>query len=143
MAVFLETNVYSFRGTVLIYGVCLPEVSPAGYQALAAQAEGAYALCLERDHLNMAITKLTAILGTGQVERILFATVDRSPHCTQMHYMTHEIERILPQHIPMESYVVTDDTPVRISPETVELSKSLARLEQQCKSPETGKEGAQ
>ena len=130
MPAFLETNVYSFRGTVLIYGACLPEVSPEGFRALSAQADGAFALCLERDHLNMAITKLTAILGTGQVERILFATVDRSPHCTQMHYMTHEIERILPEHIPMESYVVSGDKPVRISPETVELSKSLARLEQ-------------
>ena len=85
MAAFLETNVYSFRGTVLIYGACLPEVAPEGFRRLAAQADGTFALCLERDHLNMAITKLTAILGTGQVERILFATVDRSPHCTQMH----------------------------------------------------------
>ena len=136
MAAFLETNVYSFHGTVLIYGACLPEVSPEGFRALAGQADGAYALCLERDHLNMAITKLTAILGTGQVERILFATVDRSPHCTQMHYITHEIERILPEHIPMESYVVNKNQPVRISPGTVERSKSLALLEQQ--SRETG-----
>ena len=130
MAAFLETNVYSFRGTVLIYGACLPEVAPEGFRRLAAQVDGAFALCLERDHLNMAITKLTAILGTGQVERILFATVDRSPHCTQMHYMTHEIERILPAHIPMESYVVAGDRPVRISPEAIERSKSLALLEQ-------------
>lgn len=136
MPAFLETNVYSFRGTVLIYGACLPEVSPEGFRALSGQADGAFALCLERDHLNMAITKLTAILGTGQVERILFATVDRSPHCTQMHYMTHEIERILPVHIPMESCVVSADTPIWISPETVELSKSLARLERRGKTGE-------
>lgn len=129
MAAFLETNVYSFRGTVLVYGACLPEVSPEGFRQLALQADAAFALCLERDHLNMAITKLTAILGTGQVERILFATVDRSPHCVQMHYMPHEIERILPTHIPMESYVVRDHLPIRIRPETIELSKSLARLE--------------
>ena len=130
MAALLETNVYSFHGTVLIYGSCLPEVSPEGFAALEKQADGAFSLCLERDHLNMAITKLTAILGTGQVERILLATVDRSPHCTQMHYMTHEIERIMPEHIPMESYVVCGSLPVRISRETVELSKSLACLEQ-------------
>ena len=129
MAAFLETNVYSFRGTVLIYGACLPEVSPEGFRQVSEQAESCYALCLERDHLNMAITKLTAILGTGLVDRILFATVDRSPHCTQMHYMQHEIERVLPEHIPMESYVVVDDRPIRISPETVERSKSLSKLE--------------
>ena len=131
MAAFLETNVYSFHGRVLIYGACLPEVSPEGFRRLAAQADGAFALCLERDHLNMAITKLSAILGTGSVERILLATVDRSPHCIQMHYMTHEIERILPEHIPMESWVVSGDQLIRISPETIERSKSLALLERQ------------
>ena len=131
MAAFLEINVYSFHGTVLIYGTCLPEVSPEGFRRLTAQADGSFALCLERDHLNMAITKLSAILGTGLTERILFATVDRSPHCTQMHYMTHEIERILPEHIPMESWVVIGDQLIRISPETIERSKSLALLERQ------------
>lgn len=130
MTAFLETNVYSFRGTVLIYGACLPEVSPEGFRQLARQADGIYSLCLERDHLNLAVTKLTAILGTGQVERLIFATVDRSPHCVQMHYMRHEIERVLPEHVPMESWVVADDRPVQISPEAVELSKSLAKLEQ-------------
>ena len=131
MAAFLETNVYSFHGRVLIYGACLPEVSPEGFRRLAEQADGAFALCLERDHLNMAVAKLSAILGAGRVERILFATVDRSPHCTQMHYMTHEIERVLPAHIPMESWVLSGDQPIRISPETIERSKSLALLEQQ------------
>lgn len=130
MAAFLETNVYSFRDTILIYGACLPEVAPEGFRMLAEQADGAFSLCLERDHLNMAITKLTAILGTGLVRRILFATVDRSPHCTQMHYIQHEIERILPEHVPMESYVVSEGKPVLISPEAIELSKTLARLEQ-------------
>ncbi len=129
MRAFLETNVYSFRGAVLICGACLPEVSPAGFDTLCARADQVYSLCLERDHLNMAVTKLTAILGTGRVTRFLFASVDRSPHCVQLHYMTHEIERVVPKHVPMESFVVTDDAVVPISPETVELSKSLARLE--------------
>lgn len=131
MGAFLETNVYSFHGTVLIYGACLPEVSPAGFRQLSARADGCYALCLERDHLNLAITKLSAILGTGRVSRILFATVDRSPHCVQMHFMDHEIERVLPEHIPMEHYVLAEDRPVRISPETLERAKSLARLERE------------
>ena len=133
MAAFLETNVYSFHGTVLIYGACLPEVSPEGFRQLASRADGAYALCLERDHLNLAITKLTAILGTGRMERILFATVDRSPHCVQLHYMRHEIERVLPEHVPMESYVVVDDRPVPVPPEAVELSKTLSRLARELK----------
>ena len=131
MAAFLETNVYCFRGAVLIYGACLPEVSPEGFKQLSAQVDMAFALCLERDHLNMVITKLTAIFGTGQVKRLLLASVDRSPHCVQLHYIPHELERILPEHIPMESYVIVGNQPVFISPEAVELSKSLAQLEQE------------
>ena len=57
MASFLETNVYSFRGTVLICGACLPEVSPEGFRQLSARADGCYALCLERDHLILKFHK--------------------------------------------------------------------------------------
>jgi hypothetical protein len=45
-----------------------------------------------------------------------------------MHYIRREIERVLPDHIPMESFVCTAEGPVRVSAEAVELSKSLARL---------------
>ncbi len=124
----LETNVYSLRGRVLIAGACLPEVWPEAFAALAAEADQVYSLCLEASHLNMAVTKLTAVLGTGQVESLRFATVDRSPHCTQMHYIRHEIERVLPEHVPMESFVCTAEGVVPVSEEAAELSKSLARL---------------
>ena len=76
----------------------------------------------------MAVTKLTAVLGTGQVTSLRFASVDRSPHCTQMHYIRHEIERVLPEHVPMESFVCTAEGVVPVSEEAAELSKSLARL---------------
>ena len=124
----MESNVYSLRGRVLIVGACLPEVWPASFAALAAEADQVYRLCLESTHLNMAVTKLSAVLGTGQVERLRFATVDRSPHCTQMHYFRHEIERLLPAHVPMESFVCTEEGPIPVTEEAVERSKSLAEL---------------
>ena len=124
----MQTNVYSFAGTVLIMGSCLPEVAPAAFAELAETADQVYRLCLEQTHVNMAITKLTAILGTGQVTRLFFASVDRSPHCTQLHYIRHEIERVLPEHIPMESFVLEDGAMLPIPEAAVELSKSLAAL---------------
>lgn len=132
MKALMESNVYSLRGKVLIAGACLPEVWPEAFAALTAQADQVYSLCLENSHINMAATKLTAALGTGQVESLRFASVDRSPHCTQMHYIRHEIERVLPEHVPMESFVCTEEGPVRVSEEAVELSKSLARLSRMC-----------
>lgn len=135
---FMSTNVYTFSGAVLIVGSCLPQVSPKGFAACAAGMDQIFSLCLEQTHINMAITKLSAILGAGQVRRIRFATVDRSPHCTQMHYMVHEIERVLPEHIPMEQFVVLQDSPVAVSPEAIELSKSLARLTRSLQKDDAG-----
>ena len=76
----------------------------------------------------MAITKLSAVFGTGQLEKLVFASVDRSPHCTQMHYIMHEIERTLKEHIPVENYVVADGEIVAVPESAIDLSKSLGKL---------------
>ena len=109
----METNVYSVKGKVLIVGACLPEVFP---------------VCLEMTHINMAITKLSAVFGTGQLEKLTFASVDRSPHCTQMHYIMHEIERTLKDHVPVENYVVAEGEIIHVPDRAIDLSKSLGKL---------------
>lgn len=124
----MESNIYSLRGRVLVVGACLPEVWPEQFAALAAEADQVYSLCLENSHINMAVTKLSAALGTGQIESLRFATVDRSPHCTQVHFIPHEIERALPDHAPMESFVCTAEGTVFVSPAAVERAKTLAQL---------------
>ena len=124
----METNVYSVRGRVLVAGACLPQVWPEAFERLASNADQVYSLCLEATHINMAVTKLSAIFGTGQLEKLVFASVDRSPHCTQMHYIMHEIERTLPKHVPVERYVVSEGEIVRVPDRAIELSKSLAEL---------------
>ena len=126
----METNVYALWGRVLVVGACLPQVWPEQFERLAAEYDQVYGLCPETTHVNMAVTKLAAVLGTGRLEKLAFATVDRSPHCTQMHYIRHEIERTLPEHVPVESYVVSDGKIVAVPERAVELSKSLARLAQ-------------
>ncbi len=128
----METNVYAVKGRVLIVGACLPQVWPEAFERLAAQADQVYALCLESTHINMAVTKLAAVFGTGQLESLRFASVDRSPHCTQLHYIMHEIERTLPQHVPTESVVVSGGEIVPVPDRAVELSKSLVALARMC-----------
>ena len=124
----IQTNVYSVKGRVLVVGSCLPEVEPEAFARLAVDYDQVYALCLEETHINMAVTKLSAVFGTGQLERLALASVDRSPHCTQLHYIRHEIERTLPRHVPVEDYVVAQGRVVRVPDAAIELSKSLARL---------------
>ena len=60
--------------------------------------------------------------------KLVLASVDRSPHCTQLHYIKHEIERILPKHVPVEDYVVNEGRIVSVPDAAIELSKSLAKL---------------
>jgi len=124
----METNVYSVGGRVLVVGSCLPEVAPEAFVQLASEADQIYSLCLETTHINMAVAKLSAIFGTGQMEKLVLASVDRSPHCTQLHYIKHEIERTLPMHVPVEDCVVCGDSIVPVPDAAIELSKSLAKL---------------
>lgn len=124
----MQTNIYAPEGVVLIAGSCLAQMQPEGFAQLAAQADCVYSLCLESTHINMAITKISALLSTGRVTRLMLATVDRSPHCTQLHYVRHELERVMTIEIPVEDYVVVDNTPLRISEEAIERSKTLSTL---------------
>lgn len=124
----METNVYAVKGKVLIVGSCLPQVFPEAVEKLSSEADQVYSLCLETTHINMAITKLSAVFGTGQLEKLVFASVDRSPHCTQMHYITHEIERTLKEHVPVENYVVVEGEIITVSEKAIDLSKSLGKL---------------
>lgn len=126
----MTENVYSPFGHILIAGSCLKTVEPEAFAHLSEKKDGVYDLCLEETHINMAVTKIAAILGTGRVTHLTFASVDRSPHCTQMHYIVHEIERTMKEHIPMDHYVVSNGQIIRVSEEAIELSKSLGKLSQ-------------
>jgi len=39
----------------------------------------------------MAITKISGMIRTGKIKNIIFATVDKSPHCVQVHYIRNEL----------------------------------------------------
>lgn len=129
MRQLMETNVYEPHGRVVISGACLEQMEPEAFGLLTRDADGVYSLCLENGHINMAITKIAAMLGTGRVTGMRIISVDRSPHCTQMHYIKHELERTMEIGIPFESIIVSRGEIVRLSDETIELSKSLAALE--------------
>ena len=128
MKSMMTTNIYLPKGVVAVVGACLPETHPEGYEKIAAMADEVYTLCLEETHINMAVTKIAAMLSTGRVTKLIFASVDRSPHCTQLHYIKHEIERTMELAIPVENYVVPDKEPVLLSDKAIDMSKSLSKL---------------
>lgn len=129
MKELMSSNIYEASGCVLIYGSCLPAMQSEGFAALRAKADCCFSLCLEQTHINMAITKLGGMLYTGQVRKMIFATVDESPHCVQMHYIQNELRQMMDlSEVEIENYVVVDQRPVQLMPEVILSSKKLSAL---------------
>lgn len=129
MKELMTSNIYEASGTALIVGSCLPEMQPDGFTLLRGEADCCFALCLEQTHINMAIPKLAGMLYTGQVRKMIFATVDESPHCVQMHYIQNELRLMMDlSNIEIENYVVVGNRPVRLTPEIILRSKRLGAL---------------
>ena len=76
----------------------------------------------------MAVTKLGAMLSTGRITKVIFATVDRSPHCTQLHYIDHELKRMMKTLPPFEHYVAAEGELFPVSEQAIEKSKTLRTL---------------
>ena len=126
----LKTNVYDISDNIVIVGSCLPRVQPEAFEKLKNVSEDMYELCLESTHLNMAITKIIGMLSRANVKKITFATVDKSPHCIQLHYIENEIKKAMDlSNIEIIHYVCVNNDLLEISKDTISKSKSLAKLE--------------
>ncbi len=125
----MKANIYDVDDTIIIVGSCLRNMQPQGFEKLESISSNIYDLCLEETHINMAITKIGGMLRTGKVHNIIFATVDRSPHCIQMHYIQDELRKMMNiDNIKITNYVVVDNELVEIKPEIISLSKNLSGL---------------
>ena len=125
----MKTNIYDVEDTVIIVGSCLKYMQPKGFDKLKAISNNIYELCLEETHINMAITKIGGMLRTGKIHKIIFATVDKSPHCIQMHYIQDELKKMMNiDNIDIKNYVVVDNELEEITPEIISLSKNLSEL---------------
>ena len=131
MKELMKTNIYDTDDTIIIVGSCLKSMEPEGYKKLEDISQNIYDLCLESTHVNMAITKIGGMLRTGKVHNIIFATVDRSPHCIQMHYIGDELKKMMRlDNISITNYVARDGNLIKISPEVISISKNLSELQE-------------
>ena len=126
----LERNIYDFSGDILICGSCLPMMQADAFKELESKYSDISYLCLEKDHINMAVTKISAIMSTGKVNSITFASVNKSPHCTQLHYIKNEVLRVMDKSkvCKINNIVVSDNTIYEIDDEVLSLSKDLVKL---------------
>ena len=126
----MKTNVYDVSDTVIIVGSCLERMQPKAFEKLKEFGYDIYDICLEEIHINMAVSKLCGMLARVNVNKIIFATVDNSPHCVQLHYIENELKKIMKiENIIFEHYVAVNDRLIKIENKTIKLSKSLSDLQ--------------
>ena len=127
----MTTNIYDIDETIIIVGTCLKSMQLNGYKKLEKISKNIYTLCLENTHVNMAITKIGGMIRTGKVHNIIFATVDESPHCIQIHYIQDELREMMNlENINIKNYVVVNDELLEVSPKLILLSKKLSELKE-------------
>ncbi len=91
----LKTNCFDVDRKMIIIGSCLENMFPNIYQKLEQESTNIYEVCLEETHLNMLITKIAGMLARNDIEEIKFVTIDKFPHCVQLHYVVKELENIM------------------------------------------------
>ena len=129
MKELMKSNIYDVNEIIIIVGSCLKSMQPNGYEELQKISNNIYELCLEETHINMAITKIGGMLRTNKIKRIIFASVDKSPHCIQLHYILDELRKMMDlSNIETENYVVVDNKLIKIDEATISLSKNLKEL---------------
>ena len=127
----MKTNCYDVENTMVIVGSCLERMHPEAYKELEKMSNVIYDVCLEETHINMIITKLIGMISRVKINKIVFASVDKSPHCVQLHYIENEIRKAMDiDNIGMIHYVAVDNKLIEISKDTIKKSKSLSELEQ-------------
>ena len=90
----LKTNVYDVEDTLIIVGSCLDRMQPEAYKELERISDNIYDVCLEETHINMVITKLIGMISRVKINKIIFASVDKSPHCVRANEIVYNKELI-------------------------------------------------
>ena len=127
----LKTNCFDVQETMIIVGSCLERMQPKAYKKLEQISSNIYDVCLEKDHLNMVVTKIIGMVARGKIKKLVFATVDKSPHCVQLHYVVKELENAIDlSNIEIVNYVAVDNRLIEIPIEVISLSKNLYKLKE-------------
>ena len=123
----MKSNIYDCNDEIVIVGSCLKAMQPQAFKELESLGLPIFELCLEQTHINMAITKVLGMIRAKKIRKIIFATVDRSPHCIQVHYIQDEVSK-LGFNIEFVNYVAVDNRLIEISKKSISLSKNLSLI---------------
>jgi hypothetical protein len=106
MKELMNHNIYEFKDNLVICGSCLENMDKDAYEKLKEISSNIYYVCLEKIHMNMVAHKIASILKIGNIKKLIFALVDKSPHCVQLHYISEELKKIMNlKGIEIKNYV--------------------------------------
>lgn len=126
----MKANCYDAKETMIIVGSCLAKIEPQAYKELKKISNNIFDVCLESTHLNMVITKVMGMLCRVKIKKLVFASVDRSPHCIQLHYIENELRKAMNlNNIEIIHYVAINNELIEITNETINKSKALSELQ--------------
>jgi len=129
MKSLLKSNVFDTSENIVIVGSCLKDIEPDSFKKLEKISKNIYEVCLEETHMNMVVTKIIGMLARGKLKNLTFATVDKSPHCIQLHYIVKELKNMMDlSKINITNYVSVDNKLIEIPLEVIGLSKNLSKL---------------
>ena len=127
----LKTNCFDTQETMIIVGSCLESMQPEAFKELKKNSNNIYDVCLEKEHLNMVVTKLIGMVARKSIKKLIFATIDKSPHCVQLHYVIKELENAMDlSNIEIINYVAVNNKLVEIPIEVISISKNLSKLKE-------------
>ena len=125
----LKTNCFDTQEIMIIVGSCIESMQPNAFKELKKISNNIYDVCLEKEHLNMVVTKIIGMVAREKIKKIVFATVDKSPHCVQLHYVIKELDNAIDiSKVQFVNYVAIDDKLVEIPSDVISLSKNLSKL---------------
>ena len=67
----LKTNCFDIQETMIIVGSCLERMQPKAYKKLEKISDNIYDVCLEKEHLNMIVTKIIGMIARGKIKTIV------------------------------------------------------------------------
>ncbi len=85
-------------------------------------------VCLEDEHVNHVGFKLVGVIARCNFKEVAVLTVDGSMHCTQLHYMIEEIDKILGGRFRRRHIVIENGELIEIPLEVIKLSRYLSKL---------------
>lgn len=127
----LSQSIYSpfFNGKFLLMGSCVANSYPEIIKDFEKKWKNLVSICLEQEHYNKMVSKLFNVLGTGNVKKIGFLTVNGSPHCAQVHFASKYLKRGLNKDVIYRHYVINDDGKVyEVSMEAIDKSRDFVTI---------------